>query len=77
MRDDRKTNAFSFSRYARGSYEHDDNAADSASPRCVDPEDEECQTPRTPLDLPLRMSSYIDAEYSDLEGSPVVSVRSR
>ncbi|KAL1736356.1 Lecithin:cholesterol acyltransferase-domain-containing protein [Schizophyllum commune] len=58
--------------YARGSYEHDDNAADSASPRCVDPEDEECQTPRTPLDLPLRMSSYIDAEYSDLEGSPVI-----
>ncbi|KAL1746161.1 Lecithin:cholesterol acyltransferase-domain-containing protein [Schizophyllum fasciatum] len=58
--------------YARGSYEHDDEAADSAEPRCVDPEDEGCQAPRTPLDMPMRMSSWIDAEYSNLESNPVI-----
>lgn len=58
--------------YARGSYEHDGDLADGSDPKCLDPDDRSCTTPRPPLDLPLLKTSWIDAEYTDLENQPVV-----
>ncbi|TDL20055.1 phospholipid diacylglycerol acyltransferase [Rickenella mellea] len=49
--------------YARGEYEYDDSQADSPNAQCFNGTD--CDTPRTPLDLPLARKNWIDAEVSD------------
>ncbi|KAF9075627.1 LACT-domain-containing protein [Rhodocollybia butyracea] len=59
--------------YTQGEYEYDDTSADSAAPLCTDPDSSSGQpcsgvTMRTPLDMPLKRKSWIDAEYTD-EGS--------
>lgn len=56
-------------RYTRGQYEHEDTLADEP-PTCA--EDSECETTRSPLDLPLHKPSCIDNEYTDHTLNPKV-----
>ena len=57
-------------RYTHGQYEHDDTIADAEPPICA--EESECETTRSPLDLPLHKHSCIDHEYTDHTTSPKV-----
>jgi hypothetical protein len=57
-------------RYTRGQYEHEDTLADAEPPMCA--EDQDCETPRSPLDLPLHRPSCIDNEYTDQTRNPKV-----
>jgi len=57
-------------RYTRGQFEHEDTLADAEPPTCA--EDSECETTRSPLDLPLHKHSCIDNEYTDQTRNPKV-----
>lgn len=57
-------------RYTRGQYEHEDTLAEADPPICA--EDSDCETTRSPLDLPLHKPSCIDHEYTDHTTNPKV-----
>jgi len=57
-------------RYTRGQYEHEDTIADAEPPTCAEGPD--CETTRSPLDLPLHKPSCIDNEYTDHTANPKV-----
>jgi len=57
-------------RYTRGNYEHDDTLAGAGLPMRA--EGSNCETTRSPLDLPLHKPSCIDNEYTDHGGNPKV-----
>ncbi|KAL0568627.1 phospholipid:diacylglycerol acyltransferase [Marasmius crinis-equi] len=58
--------------YARGEYERDEQMSDSQDAECTDPDDMQCTSRRSPLDLPLLRKSYIDAEYTNETSNPKV-----
>jgi phospholipid:diacylglycerol acyltransferase len=58
-----KINSVDF-RYARGEFEHDEMAVDVPDNVCDDFNASDCSF-RTPLDLPLKRRTWIDAEYTD------------
>ncbi|KAL6305020.1 phospholipid:diacylglycerol acyltransferase [Sparassis latifolia] len=57
-------------RYTRGPYEYDDIQPDAEQASCSNVSD--CFSARSPLDLPLLRTSYIDAEYTDESAMPQV-----
>jgi len=61
-------------RYTRGQYEHEDTLADAELP--MNAEGSDCETTRSPLDLPLYKSSCIDNEYTDHATTPKVKLSS-
>lgn len=58
------------SRYARGEYEYDDTMADSELAVCED--DNNCTSPRGPLDLPMARKNWIDSEITNEKDMPKV-----
>ena len=62
-------------RYTRGQYEHEDTLADAELP--INVEGSDCETTRSPLDLPLFKPSCIDNEYTDHATTPKVKLSSR
>ncbi|KAJ8521178.1 hypothetical protein ONZ45_g2062 [Pleurotus djamor] len=58
--------------YVKGGNEFDDTSPDSGNPHCVEPVQENCQSPRKPLDMPMSRRSWIDSEYTDEQITPKI-----
>ncbi|KAF9268724.1 Lecithin:cholesterol acyltransferase [Marasmius fiardii PR-910] len=58
--------------YARGDYQYDEQAVETLDTECTDPDNDQCQTKRPPLDLPLMRKTWMDAEYTDDTATPKV-----
>ncbi|KAJ8696245.1 phospholipid:diacylglycerol acyltransferase [Pleurotus ostreatus] len=58
--------------YVRGRHEYDDSTTDPDQPHCIEPEQDGCQSPRPPLDMPMSRRSWIDSEYTDERVNPKI-----
>ncbi|KAF9501792.1 phospholipid:diacylglycerol acyltransferase [Pleurotus eryngii] len=58
--------------YVRGRHEYDDSTTEPDQPRCIEPEQDGCQSPRPPLDMPMSRRSWIDSEYTDERINPKI-----
>lgn len=58
--------------YVRGRHEYDDSTTEPDQPHCIEPEQDGCQSPRPPLDLPMSRRSWIDSEYTDERINPKI-----
>ncbi|KAF4567493.1 hypothetical protein EYR36_011115 [Pleurotus pulmonarius] len=58
--------------YVRGRHEYDDSTTEPDQPHCIEPEQDGCQSPRPPLDMPMSRRSWIDSEYTDERINPKV-----
>nr|VWP02474.1 Zn(2)-C6 fungal-type domain-containing protein [Ganoderma boninense] len=61
--------------YTQKNYEYDEVQADFPSAVCPDDDPQHggnCTSPRSPLDMPLYRTTYIDSEYTDETGNPRV-----
>ncbi|KAG9220645.1 hypothetical protein CCMSSC00406_0003744 [Pleurotus cornucopiae] len=58
--------------YVRGRHEYDDSTTEPDQPHCIEPEQDGCQSPRPPLDMPMSRRSWIDSEYTDERINPKI-----